>query len=185
MSDDSRTATTIPTLDTKTLRGDIRDAVLAEFKHLPKPWQAMNEDEQQRLITRAEDIAGELVRGAVDLVAARGLPSLPITVGKFTCEATELKGSFNAYPTDESLLKVRSLCDRRAVFVLADPDEFNGERKEAVPDTVGTLAMPKTTDRPFGAPPDQPAADAAPADGDEPRVAMTDDLDLGPFRRTA
>lgn len=129
-------------LDTTTLRGDIRDAVLAEFKHLPKPWQQMNEEEQQRVITRAEDIAGELVRNAVDLVAARGLPSLAITVGKFTCEATELKGTFQAYPTDAHLLMVRNLCDRRAIFVLADPEQFMDEKAPAEPENVGTLAIP-------------------------------------------
>lgn len=143
MSSENGAATATPLLDTKTLRGDIRDAVLTEFKHMPKQWQMMNEQEQQRAINRAEDIGRELVQRAVDLVAARGLPALAITVGKFTCEASEMKGTFEAYPSDENVLQIRHLCDRRAMFVLASPEDFKGERKPAEPENVGDLAMPK------------------------------------------
>lgn len=140
MSDESTKTTE---LDTTTLSGDIRDAVLTEFKHLAKPWQTMTEEEQQRCIDRAEYIGRDLVRRAVDLVAMRGLPALAITVGKFTCEASEMKGTFEAYASDENLLRIRHLCDRRAMFVLADPEEYLGERKPAEPENVGDLAIPK------------------------------------------
>lgn len=134
------------TLATDTLRGDIRDELLREFKHLPKPWQAMNEDEQSRLINRARDIADTLVRRSVDLVAARGLPALPIEVGKFTVDGAAIKGSFECYADDESLLRIKHLANKRAMFVLASPDAFNGEQQKAETDVVGDLAMPKDTE---------------------------------------
>lgn len=130
-------------IDSETLRGDIRDEVLREFKHLPKPWQAMNEEEQQRIINRAADIADTLVRRAVDLVAARGLPALPIEVGKFTVDGSAVKGTFECYADDESLLRIRHLANMRAMFVLASPDAFNGEQKPAETEVVGDLAIPK------------------------------------------
>ena len=136
--------TSEPTFDTETLRGDIRDAILTEFKQLPKPWQQMNEDEQERVITRATDIAGKVVVGAVDLVAARGLPALPISIAKFEVDGAELKGRYTAYATDENLLRIRHLADRRAMFVMADPEEYLGEKKPAETEVVGDLAMPKT-----------------------------------------
>lgn len=141
-----------PTIETETLRGDIRDTLLIEFRLMPKPWQQMSEDEQQAYIDRATKVADSLVRQAVDLIAARGLTALPITVGKFTCEASEIKGNYTVYASDEALLSIRHLCDRRAMFVLADPSEYLGEKAPAIPDNVGSLAMPSTADAPFHAP---------------------------------
>ena len=130
-------------LATDTLRGDIRDKILSEFKTMPKSWQTANEAEQQRLISRVKDIADTLVRRAIDIVAAKGLPALPITVGKMTIEKSECKGAFECYADDESLLRIRHLQGSRAMFVLASPDAFNGEQKKPETDVVGDLAMPK------------------------------------------
>jgi hypothetical protein len=139
-------------LATTTLRGDIRDKILSEFKAIPKSWQTSTEDEQSRLINRARDIADTLVRRAIDIIAAKGLPSLPITVGKMTIEKSECKGTFECYADDESLLRIRHLQGARAMFVLASPDAFNGEQKKPETDNVGDLAMPKG---------DEPRADEA------------------------
>jgi len=128
---------------TTTLRGDIRDKILSEFKTMPKSWQSASEGEQERMISRAKDIADTLVRRAIDIVAARGLPALAITVGKMTIEKSECKGSFECYADDESLLRIRHLQGSRAMFVLASPDAFNGEQKKPETDVVGDLAMPK------------------------------------------
>lgn len=133
-----------PAFATETLRGDIRDMVLSEFKLLPKPWQQMTEDEQERLITRATDIAATVVSGAVDLIAARGLPAMPISVAKFTVDGSELKGTYTAFADDENLLRIRHLAERRAMFVMASPEDYLGERKPAETEVVGDLAMPKT-----------------------------------------
>lgn len=131
-------------LATTTLRGDIRDKILSEFKTMPKSWQTANEAEQQRLISRAKDIADMLVRRAIDIVAAKGLPALPITVGKITIDGGECKGAFECYAGDEELLRIRHLQGARAMFVLASPDAFNGEQKKPETDVVGDLAMPKS-----------------------------------------
>lgn len=135
--------TETPALNTDTLRGDVRDQVLTEFKHQQKPWQAMNEEEQDRLIRRAADIADCLVRQAVDLIAARGLPALPIEVGKITVDAAACKGTFECYVDDEALLRIRHLQGSRAMFVLASPSAFNGEQSTPEPEVVGDLGMPK------------------------------------------
>lgn len=134
-------------MESETLRGDVRDAILSEFKHIDGPWSKAPEGEQERLIRRAEDIAGKLVRGAIDLIAARGLPALPITVGKITVEGAACKGAFECYADDDNLLRIRHLQGARAMFVLASPDRFNGEQKEAETENVGDLAIPKGDER--------------------------------------
>lgn len=134
-------------LDTETMRGDIRDRILTEFKHMPNAWQKLAESEQDRLISRALDIAGEVVRRAVDLIAERGLPALPIEVGKITVDGSACKGTFECYADDDNLLRIRHLQGSRAMFVLASPDAFNGEKKPAESENVGDLAMPKEGER--------------------------------------
>lgn len=133
-----------PLVAAETLTSDVRDAVLAEFKHMAKPWSQMTEDEQQRVINRSQDIADKLVVAAVDLIAARGLPSLPIKVGKIVIEGSECKGAFECYADDEALLRMRHLQGSRAMFVLASPDAYDGETEQPQPDNVGDLAMPAT-----------------------------------------
>jgi hypothetical protein len=130
-------------LATDTLRGDVRDKILSEFKAIPKSWQTSSEDEQSRLINRAQDVANTLVRRAIDIVAAKGLPALPITVGKLTIDGGECKGAFECYAGDDELLRIRHLQGARAMFVLASPDAFNGEQKPQETDVVGDLGLPK------------------------------------------
>lgn len=139
-------------LTTDTLRGDIRDKILSEFKSIPKSWASSSEGEQERLIRRAEDIAGTLVRSAIDIVAAKGLPSLPIKVGKLTIDSSECKGTFECYAGDDELLRIRHLQGARAMFVLASPDAFNGEQQTPKTEVIGDLSIPR---------PEQPRADEA------------------------
>lgn len=140
----TETAGAMPELNTETLCGDIRDAVLAELRQMPKPWAQMSEQEQERCIFRARDIADSLVRRSVDLIAERGLPALPIEVGKVTVDGGALKGTFECFADDENLLRVRHLQGSRAMFVLASPARYSGERAPAEAENVGDLAMPKT-----------------------------------------
>jgi hypothetical protein len=136
-----------PQLAADTLRGDIRDAILTEFKASPGVYSKLKENEQQRLIHRAADIADRLVTNAIDLIAERGLPALPITVGKITVDGSACKGAFECYADDENLLRIRHLQGSRAMFVLASPDRFKGEQKEAKPENIGDLAMPEPEQR--------------------------------------
>lgn len=130
-------------LATDTLRGDIRDAVLSEFKTIPNVWPKLGEGDQERLIRRAEDVANTLVRRAIDIVAEKGLPALAIEVGKIEVDGSTCKGKFECYADDEALIRMRHLQGARAIFVLASPDRFNGEQKPAETENVGDLAMPK------------------------------------------
>jgi hypothetical protein len=139
-------AVSTSTIEDKTLRGDIRDMILVEFKHIDGPWSKANEDEQQRRINRSADIADQLVRQAIDLIAARGLPALPIEVGKITVEGAACKGTFECYADDENLLRIRHLQGSRAMFVLASPSAYQGEKAPQLPENVGSLAMPASPD---------------------------------------
>lgn len=130
-------------LAAETLRGDIRDRILSEFKAIPKSWQTSSEDEQSRLINRARDIANDVVRQAIDIIAGKGLPALPILVGKIVVEKSACKGVFECHADDENLLRIRHLQGSRAMFVLASPDAFNGEQSAPRTEVIGDLALPE------------------------------------------
>lgn len=127
--------------EAKTLRGDIRDQILAEFKGMPKPWQQMNEAEQRRVIERASEIALMLVTRAVRIAAHEGAPHLTAEVGQFTVK-DGLKVQMAAAGTVENITR---LAEHRgaAVIVLVDPAKYHGERQKAQPDVVGDLRLPR------------------------------------------
>lgn len=121
-------------LNTDTLTGDIRDFLLSHIRDMQKPWAQMSQEEQKAKVALAEKAAENLVKQSLETIAGRGLPFMVISVGKFTCDGAEMKGTYTAYASDENLLRARHLSERRAVFVLCDPDLYFGERYEAKTD---------------------------------------------------
>lgn len=121
-------------LQDETLTGDIRDFLLSHLRDMQKPWAKMSQAEQRAKVELAEKAAENLVKTALEKIAGRGLPFMAITVGKFTCDGAEMKGTYTAYASDENLLRARHLSERRALFVLADPDLYFGERHAAKTD---------------------------------------------------
>lgn len=129
-------------LEAATLLGDVRDALLAEFKAIDKPWSKMTEDEQGRLILRADDIAGDLVHGAVGCVAHHGFSHVGASLEQFT-RKDGLKITLKSAATVDHITKLAEHGMNSVVLVFAEPAKFMGERKPAEPDNVGDLAIPK------------------------------------------
>lgn len=144
-----------PQLETATLLGDVRDALLAEFKAIDRPWEKMTEDQQDRLIHRAQDVADSLVRRTVNIVAEQGFANLAVTINKFTVK-DGVKIEVGAAETVENITQL-AMHGGAAVLVLASMSAFDREKAPAEADNVGDLAIPKTGP---GAPSD-PAAVAA------------------------
>lgn len=130
-------------LQMKTLSGDVRDEILREFKTIDKPWQKMNEDEQQHLIDRAIDIAYTLVDRAVDIVASRGCEFHKVTLGDFQVTADGIKGKFTMPGSQDGVTDLFARISTTLILVARDVYQFEGQRAEATPDVVGNLKMPR------------------------------------------
>lgn len=128
-------------LASETLRGDVRDEILREFKAMAKPWAQMNEKEQERVIHRSADIADNLVMGALRLTAHKGNPHVVVQVSQFTVK-DDVKVTLSVAAILDNIVKLAS-AGAHAVLVLADPKQFSGEKKKPETDVVGDLAMPK------------------------------------------
>lgn len=125
----------------ETLKVDIAKLILDEMKLLQKPWQKMNEGEQARLITRAADIAGQVVHRGVTTIATRGFKHFEVALGKFAVD----KGIEFKCTMPFSKEAIGDLCSRRAttmILVARDENAFLGG-KMPKPEVVGDLGIPK------------------------------------------
>lgn len=71
----------------KTLRGDLRDALLEVFKHRPKRWAACSEMEQRDIAGALDDVADvaeKLINKAARIIASEGADAVSATLESVT-----------------------------------------------------------------------------------------------------
>jgi hypothetical protein len=125
----------------ETLKGDTTKDLLDFVRQQAKPWEKMNENEQQAVIDRAEFLAGAIVNGALVVIASRGFQFYPCTVGKLAVDkGIEAKITLPFDP--ETLTKLAKVRNEQIMLVPIDAKTFMGGKK-IKPDVVGSLAMPK------------------------------------------
>lgn len=139
---------------------NIRDEILREFKTGEKPWQKMNQDEQQRIIDRVESIARGLILEAIDITAARGFDCYDVTLGNFTVKRDSdgikfIEAKISTQFDAELLASLGKHIGMEVILVARDKADFFKDTTKAKPDVVGTLAMPVPTG------PGAPSDDAA------------------------
>jgi len=118
--------------DTDTLTGDVRDFLLSQMRYMAKPWAQMSEAEQRAKIAITEKHAEFVVKKAVKVIAARDFERVGVRVGKFTVKDGSIKAEFTCDASHANLLSISDADS--AVLVLADPEDFYGERAAAVAD---------------------------------------------------
>lgn len=116
-----------PRLDTATLQGDVRDAILAWLRMAPDPWERMTADQQRETIDRGETLAEYLVVECVRLVSAKGFPTI---AGKLVkCQIKDaMQLQVDASRHDVQRLQVIDNVGRPVVLVIAAPELFAGEK---------------------------------------------------------
>lgn len=129
-------------LDTETLSGDVRDALLTHVRDMKVGWQFLSEREQGERIAAIERCSETLVRQAVSLVANFQFPNLSVEVGVVKIDkGLEIK--LGAISTIANITHLAEHGKARAVLVLCDPDIFFGEKAEAKPDPDQTNLLDK------------------------------------------
>lgn len=120
-------------LDSSTLLGDLRDALLDRLRAMPKPWTVMSQAEQQDLIEGCTRVANHLVREATRLIAANGFP---VISGKLVKAQVKdgMQLQIDVSRHDPARLTAIDSVDRPVLLVIAEPDMFMGEKAPAKPD---------------------------------------------------
>ena len=119
----------------ETLRGDIRDVLLTHIRLMEAPWSKLSEQQQRDKIEAIDKAARTVVRGAVNLVAQQGFPSLDVRIsnkGKYGDGGIEMacSAAFNSV----NVTKIAEYGNGSAILVFAEPGEYFGERRAARPE---------------------------------------------------
>lgn len=116
----------------ETLTGDIRDFLLDRVKRLGKPWAAMSEDEQSDQIIQATEAAINLVKKAVNVIAADGRCTMVGQLVKVQVkDKIQCQVDFNK--SDEFRHELFDSTGQAVLLVVADAEPFTGERGPAEP----------------------------------------------------
>lgn len=132
-------------LGRRTMRGDVRDAIVSLVKTSAKAWwDKLPEYEQRQFLRAADTLGDDIVNSAVELVASRGFKHLEITIGKFTVDAEKgILASFTMPHNKDNLLAMGSVLGTEVCMVPMKASDFLSERSVAKPDNIGSLAMPR------------------------------------------
>lgn len=125
-------------LDSSTLRGDLRDALLDRLKTMPKPWTVLSEAEQAELIAGCDRVAMSLVTRAVCLIAANGFTALPGILEKVTVK-DGMQVVVQLSRKDPHRHELIDTMGNSVMVVIAQADMFMGEQGPAKPDPRMTV----------------------------------------------
>lgn len=115
------------------LLGDIRDWLLGQIKHLPKPWAKMKAEDQQRIITGAIEGASELIEKVVRIVATNGRPAIRATLQQVAV-ADGVKATLKLSKSDPLLLDLIAQTGGTVYLSAMSPAPFMDVRAAAHPD---------------------------------------------------
>lgn len=120
-------------IESSTLLGDLRDALLDRLRAMPKPWTVMSQGEQQELIEGCTRVATHLVTEATRIIAANGFPVISGKLVKVQVkDGMQLQIDVSRH--DPQRLTVIDSVERPVLIVVAEPDMFMGEKAPAKPD---------------------------------------------------
>lgn len=127
-----------------TLLGDIRDTMLEQFKHRPKPWSQMSEAEQRDLAKAIENSARTLLRKLVIVIAEEDLPSVSATLKGYSVKGDVFSLKAEARGDEETAIQLFNLDGHDVVIMSASADRFMSQRRDAEvqPDQPG-LELPE------------------------------------------
>lgn len=107
------------------LRNTIMNLIRSE---LPKPWQQMHQVEQDRVVTRVQDMSAQCVRNVCQAIASVGKNVIAANMGTLSTDSKgnpTLKISLNnAMLDDDDKLAIWGHINRPVTLVLMDPSEY-------------------------------------------------------------
>lgn len=133
---ESRAAELLDTFDLKadSIGGALQVLVLDLFKHRPKPWDAMLEDEQRSVARSIRNAVNEALSEACLMIAEGGQHSILARLEKFVGKGGKYQASLVAQGGPELAMELAKLDGRTVVIIDADARDFDGESIGSAPD---------------------------------------------------
>ena len=120
-------------LAAETLRGDIRDSLLAWFKAQPKSWPFMAEREQRDLAEAADSYAYTLIKEACRIIAAGERPTIVAKLVEYR-EKDGVEAKLKLASTGEIVASLHEACGREVLLVTTGAEEYSEEAAPAAID---------------------------------------------------
>lgn len=112
-----------------TLTGDLRDFILDRLRHeqSKRPWHERTESEQRATVHDVDAAVRRVVQGVIETIAAGGRKTIKATLESVTVK-DGIKAVLLLSKSDEERHKLIDATGDRVLIVVADADEFTGER---------------------------------------------------------
>lgn len=136
-------------LNSKTLVGDVRDALLDRFKQDKegKPWAQLSEAEQRTIIESITGTAEHLVRTVVQKVATHGFTTARAEIDSWKVKGRQIVISLKSSATEENILALLHGGGNFVNLTFANDQPFDQERSACKPDPdQPDLALDGTND---------------------------------------
>ena len=126
-------------IDLTSLRGDLRDAMLEQFKRRPKPWDQMLEGQKHDVVAALNNSAETIIRKIVIAIASADRIQVAGTLEQLTVK-DGIKATLKAPYSIDSLHALGEAQGKQVLIVVADAGHYMGERrKPKVEPDQGTL----------------------------------------------
>ena len=121
-------------LQLDTLSGDIRDAMLMQFRDVNTAWTAMSEDKQRDVASAMELAANDIIRKTVRLLTKHDFPRCVVQLGEIKIvggDKSRIEGKIVAGNISENREVLGDHVNTHVQLVCIDSDTFMGERAPA------------------------------------------------------
>ena len=112
----------------ETLRGDIRDRILAMIRALEEPFADLAEIDQARVAEDADSLAMRIVYRVIEIIHAEGAPSLRMSVDGVSFKKG-VKVSLSGSRNDPNRHLLADATDSDVLIVIENAARFSGERR--------------------------------------------------------
>lgn len=113
-----------------TLVGDIRDLLIEDAKHRPKPWSQMNQRQQGDFVRAAEEVARKIIGKVVIVLAEQDDITVHATLKGYAADGGTFKLKLVARGDMEVAQQLYALDGHEVVLISADSKRFTGQRRD-------------------------------------------------------
>lgn len=114
-----------------TLKGDVREVLLHNFKNAKKPWPALSQDEQEQIVENFDNQAEELIRNICDVIASKGQESILVTLSGVASKDSDIVAKIKTKKTPESWAAMGAVDGYPVTLIINSADQYMGQRGPA------------------------------------------------------
>ncbi len=119
-------------LQIETLAGDLRDAMLMQFREARTPWSVMTEDMQRDIANSMDLAAKDLVRNTVRLMTGFEWPRCVVTLGEVKIMGDKgIEAKIKTANVEENRNVLGDHVGDHVMVLMVDSETFMGEREPA------------------------------------------------------